>query len=130
MFLIPLGLAPVELSFKEVVPKNFIITLPEVVFGKANNISLAAVNIKADAVKSTSLLTWGNLFYLGVFVAFTLFLVKLIKTITLIYKNPKTRAGKLNLVHILKSTSAFSFSIIFFLESTMVKKSMCLIVCQ
>ncbi|SFZ89428.1 TonB protein C-terminal [Flaviramulus basaltis] len=95
--------------FKEVVSQNFIIALPEVVLGKLNPINNTPINVDASVIETTTLFTLGNLFYLGVFIASIIFLFKLINVLILINKNPKTKAGKLMLVHLIKSTGAFSF---------------------
>ncbi|WP_240911358.1 M56 family metallopeptidase [Yeosuana marina] len=94
--------------FKNAVPQNFIITLPEVVLGQEKVVNSSATEIPSVLVES-SLPLWELLFYLGVILALGLFLFKLTNILILIYKNPKTKVGKLKLVQLLKSTKAFSF---------------------
>ncbi len=94
--------------FKNAVPQNFIITLPEVVLGQENVVNINATETQSALVES-SLPLWELVFYLGVILALGLFLYKLTNILILIYKNPKTRSGKLKLVQLLKSTKAFSF---------------------
>ncbi len=94
--------------FKNAVPQNFIITLPEVVLGQENVVNINATETQSALVES-SLPLWELVFYLGVILALGLFLYKLTNILILIYKNPKTRIGKLKLVQLLKSTKAFSF---------------------
>ncbi|WP_338356559.1 M56 family metallopeptidase [Yeosuana marina] len=94
--------------FKNAVPQNFIITLPEVVLGQEKVVNSSATEIPSVLVES-SLPLWELLFYLGVILALGLFLFKLNNILILIYKNPKTKVGKLKLVQLLKSTKAFSF---------------------
>ena len=96
--------------FKAIVPQNYIITLPEVVLGKLNTINNSPTSINASTTETNAtLFTFENLFYLGVFIASIIFLFKFINVLTLINTNPKTKVGKIRLVHVLKSASAFSF---------------------
>ncbi|MEL0455573.1 M56 family metallopeptidase [Flavobacteriaceae bacterium SZ-1-7] len=98
--------------FKTVMPQEFIISLPEVILGQpkaTSTIALQPVNIDATMAETISIFTWENLFYLGATTAFVLFSVKLLRLLVLIRDNPKTRWGKLTLIHVLRSTSAFSF---------------------
>ena len=96
--------------FKAIVPQNYIITLPEVVLGKLNTINNSPTSINASTTETiATLFTFQSLFYLGVFIASIIFLFKLINVLALIYTNPKTKVGKIRLVHVIKSSSAFSF---------------------
>tara|TARA_R110001592_G_scaffold226150_8_gene482237 strand:- start:1420 stop:3027 length:1608 start_codon:yes stop_codon:yes gene_type:complete len=94
--------------FKNAVPQNFIVTLPEVILEQKKVVNSSATEIPSVLVES-SLPLWELLFYLGVILALGLFLFKLTNILILIYKNPKTKVGKLKLVQLLKSTKAFSF---------------------
>lgn len=96
-------------SFKNVVPKDFVMVMPEAIIGNIPN---------ADAVQTVEITTaeaskfqspWELLFYIGAAVALVIFMIKLIKIISLIYKNPKYWNQNLRIVTLLKSNTAFSF---------------------
>ena len=96
-------------SFKAVVPQDYIIALPAIILGESspntnNVISLNAVILERDALSF-----WEILFYTGAFVAFCLFLIKVIKISILVIKNPKQSIGNVVLVELINSNAAFSF---------------------
>ncbi|MEP5338404.1 MAG: energy transducer TonB [Algibacter sp.] len=95
--------------FKEVISPNYIISLPEISIGQSSANSSTAIVLDAVILKNDSLSFLGILFYTGVFVAFCLFLIKVIKISVMVIKNPKQSIGKIVLVELLNSTAAFSF---------------------
>lgn len=96
-------------SFKNVVPKEFVMAMPEVTLGNISEVdpTLATQIITTEASKLQ--FSWELLFYIGAFVALVMFIFKLIKIITLIYRNPKYWSHNLRIVTLLKSNTAFSF---------------------
>ncbi|MCF7559935.1 M56 family metallopeptidase [Sabulilitoribacter multivorans] len=96
-------------GFKYAIPQNFIVSLPEVILGQPQSINNLPFEATSVISESTTLFTWKNAFYVGVFIAFTIFLFKLFKILTLMYKSPKIKMGKLKLVQLIKSNAAFSF---------------------
>lgn len=96
-------------GFKDALPKNFIISLPEVILGQSQSINNLPIEANIVISESKTLFTWENVFYAGVFIAFTIFLFKLFTILILMYKSPKIKMGKLKLVQLIKSSTAFSF---------------------
>jgi BlaR1 peptidase M56/Gram-negative bacterial TonB protein C-terminal len=96
-------------QFKNVVPQQFIIRLPEVIIGNLTQTesSLAIEN----NIESTSgfVFSWELFFGLGIAIAFTVFMYKLLKIAFLIYKNPKYWQNNLRIVKLINSNAAFSF---------------------
>ena len=95
--------------FKEVVPQDYIISLPEIMLGQSSANSNSTILLDAVILENNSLPFWETLFYAGVFVAFCLFLIKVIKILALVIKNPKQSIGKVILVELINSNAAFSF---------------------
>ncbi|MFL0353835.1 M56 family metallopeptidase [Xanthomarina sp. GH4-25] len=95
--------------FKNIVPQQFIITLPDVIIGKQNPIVLDEVFIEGVNQASSFSWSWMYLFYLGSAIAFSIFAYKLIKIIQLIYGNPKQQESNLQIVSLKNSRDAFSF---------------------
>ncbi|WOD44639.1 energy transducer TonB [Hwangdonia lutea] len=96
-------------SFKKVVPQNYIITLPEVVLGQSDANANNTVALNAVVLKQHSVQVWELVFYIGLIIAFLLFLYKIFKIAALVVKNPKQSVGNIVLVELLNSTAAFSF---------------------
>ncbi|MBP0905669.1 M56 family metallopeptidase [Mariniflexile gromovii] len=96
-------------SFKETLPQEFIINLPEVVIGnvKQNNPS----NLQLDALitESAALFNWEIILYMGVLLAFIGFVFKVSKIVWLLARNPKSKLGQLSIVKLQNSNVAFSF---------------------
>ena len=95
--------------FKNIVPQQYIITLPEVVIGKQNPIVLDEVFIEGANQASSFSWSWMYLFYFGSAIAFSIFAYKLINIIRLIYSNPKQEEQNLQIVNLENSRDAFSF---------------------
>jgi len=109
-------------SFKDVVPNEYIATLPEVIIGK---LSQPEANIALETVvdeTSKFQFSWTYVFYIGAAVAFSIFVVKLVKIILLVYKNPKEWKGQFRIVTLLKSNVAFSFFYYIFLGERIKKE--------
>ena len=96
-------------SFKQVVPQDYIVSLPEIMLGQSSENLNNTVVLDAVILENNPLSFWEILFYVGVIVAFCLFLIKVIKILILVIKNPKQSIGKVVLVELLNSTAAFSF---------------------
>jgi len=106
-------------AFKEIVPKDYIVALPEIFLGnkveQSNQVVLPEIEITSQAY-SWSLET---LFYIGVAIASLLFVFKIAHIFLLIYRNPKRWKGNIILVKLINSTSAFSFFHYVFLGSNL-----------
>tara|TARA_R110002096_G_scaffold178009_1_gene354799 strand:+ start:22900 stop:24927 length:2028 start_codon:yes stop_codon:yes gene_type:complete len=97
-------------SFKEVVPQQYIIALPEIVLGQTASPTNTSVLLNAIAIENGNGFSFLELiFYIGTIVAALFFIFKLLKLLVLIIKNPKTYIGKLTLVKLINSNAAFSF---------------------
>ncbi|MEO8933279.1 MAG: M56 family metallopeptidase [Xanthomarina sp.] len=95
--------------FKNIVPKEYIMTLPEIVLGKQNPIVLDEVLLAGGNQVFNFSWSWIYLFYIGSAMAFVIFTYKLIKIIQLIYSNQKHQEAHLMIVHLENSRDAFSF---------------------
>ena len=96
-------------QFKEVVPQQYIINLPEVFLGKLDNVNSSLVSEVIINDASRFVFSWQLLFFVGAIIAFTLLTYKLIKIAMLIYKSPKRWQGDLRIVKLINSNAAFSF---------------------
>ncbi|MDO5979656.1 M56 family metallopeptidase [Flavivirga spongiicola] len=96
-------------SFKKVVPQDYIVSLPEIVLGQSPVNSNNTILLDVVVLNTNALSIWEVIFYIGVLVAFSLFLFKVIKIFSLVIKNPKQSIGKVVLVELLNSNAAFSF---------------------
>ncbi len=108
--------------FKDIVPQQYIITLPEVVIGKQNPIVLDEVFIEGINQVSSFSWSWMYLFYLGSAIAFSIFAYKLTNIIRLIYGNPKHHESNLKIVNLENSRDAFSFFNYIFIGKQLVKE--------
>lgn len=95
-------------SFKNVVPQNYIISLPEIVLGETTTDNNAPILLDAVII-SNNISYWQIIFYLGLAIAAFMFLFKLTRIAVLIFKNPKKKSGRITLVKLLNSNAAFSF---------------------
>ncbi len=96
-------------SFKQVIPQQFIIMLPEVILGNLTQTESNFVLINGIEQTSRFIFTWELFFVLGATFAFVLFTYKFIKILFLIYKNPKRWKGDLLIIKLINSNAAFSF---------------------
>ena len=95
--------------FKNIVPEQYIIRLPEVVIGKQNPIVLNEVLIEGTAQATYFSWSWMYLFYLGCAISTAIFILKLSRIIRLIYKQPKQKEYQFKVVSLEGSRDAFSF---------------------
>jgi hypothetical protein len=95
-------------NFKSVVPQNYIISLPEIVLSQTEPDKTGPILLDAVIIDN-SISYWQIAFYLGITIAVLRFLFKFTKIVILIFKNPKIKSGKLTLVKVLNSNTAFSF---------------------
>jgi BlaR1 peptidase M56/Gram-negative bacterial TonB protein C-terminal len=96
-------------QFKDVVPQQFIIRLPEVIIG---NLTPTESNLLIEnSIEKVSgfVFSWELFFGLGITIAFMIFMYKLIKIAFLIYKHPKYWQHNLRIVRLINSSAAFSF---------------------
>ncbi len=95
--------------FKEAVPQQFIMRLPEVVIGEVSAPAPTTLQMHAvQTVEPIFVWHWSMLIYVGMAIATLLLIYKAIKISMVIYKNPKRWKGDLLLVNLLKSNAAFS----------------------
>ena len=98
-------------SFRTIVPKQYVIRLPEVIIGDVQTVAAESeINkISEVAIDSSFIWSWDYLLYAGMILACILLAYKIIKLSVLIEKNPKRWRGNLIIVSLLKSSAAFSF---------------------
>ncbi|WP_052184286.1 M56 family metallopeptidase [Psychroserpens sp. Hel_I_66] len=111
---------------KEVVPKDFVISLPEVLIGDTTKPASAidptttleaGINIGPQPVS-----IWNIILISGMCVAALILVYKIIKLFLLVSKNPKYRNGKVLIISLLNSTKAFSFFNYIFLGNRLTAK--------
>jgi bla regulator protein BlaR1 len=96
-------------GFKEVIPQQFIINLPEVIIGNVTANTLTNLQIERLVTESKPLWTWETILYLGMVLA-TLFLVfKITKIVRMLSRSPKSKMGNLFIIKLQNSNAAFSF---------------------
>jgi hypothetical protein len=93
--------------FRNTIPQQYIINLPEVIIG--NSTPVNQIQLETVVIDSKPFWNWETLFYLGIILATLLFVFKIAKVIRMLVKNPKNKLGKLIIVNLLNSNSAFSF---------------------
>ncbi|WP_299891167.1 M56 family metallopeptidase [uncultured Lacinutrix sp.] len=96
-------------SFKAIIPQKYIVALPEVIIGKAEETTAVTQELTAAELVSSLVFNWHYVLYLGCIIALVVFLIKLIKLLRLANTNPKTKLGSTSLVQLINSNSAFSF---------------------
>lgn len=95
--------------FKDVVPQDYIVSLPEIILGQTGVSSNSTIVLDPVIIESHSLSILEMVFYSGLVIALFLFLLKVTKILILIIKNPKQSLGNVVLVELLNSSAAFSF---------------------
>ena len=108
-------------SFKKVVHQDYVISLPEVVIGELHENADRLLLLNTNLIK-TQISVLEIVFYLGIAIAFCVFLIKVVRVINLIFKNSKSYNGRLTLVEIKQSNSAFSFFNYIFLGDLITSK--------
>ena len=106
-------------AFKEIVPKDYVVSLPEVFIGNQTISNEVVVLPQVEITTQTFSWNLETLFYIGVVLASLLFVFKIAHIFLLIYKNPKRWKGNVLLVKLINSTSAFSFFHYVFLGSNL-----------
>ncbi len=96
-------------QFKEVVPQQFLINLPEVILGNLNPVNFNIVSEPGVNAVPGFVFSWQLLLFIGTIIAFILFAYKLIKIALLISSNPKRWQGNIRIVKLINSNAAFSF---------------------
>lgn len=108
--------------FKEILPQDFIMNLPEVIVGNAEQTDTNMLQLDPVLIISKSTWSWEMILYMGMFLAVLLFLFKIAKLILLFFENPKNRMGNLLIVKLLNSNAAFSCFHYIFLGEQINKK--------
>lgn len=96
-------------GFKNTLPKNYIMELPEVVLGTLSIPQNNSIRLNTVVLKQNNTSNWEFIFFIGLCVAFCLFIYKIFKIYSLAKKNPRQTRGKIVLVELLNSSAAFSF---------------------
>lgn len=96
-------------GFKEAVPQDFMVRLPQILSQTPNTIFLEEVVISGSNTSHSFLWYFSLVLVIGSGLAILFFIMRLIKIIKLTYDNPKQKEGSVYFVRILKSTLAFSF---------------------
>ena len=89
-------------SFKDIISQDYLINLPEVFIGDTKQSKINAVELNPILIDNKSIWSWEFIFYLGLGVATILFVMKLVKVVVLLYKNPR---HKMNNVWIVSKSS-------------------------
>ena len=101
--------------FKEVVPPEYIITLPEVILGEINTNSTNVITQNTEVAQQSSLPIFQSVLYLGIAVALACFIFKLARILFFVLKNSKHKSDNITVVNLKNSNAAFSFFNIVFL---------------
>jgi len=96
-------------SFKDIISQDYIISLPEIIIGASGQQELNSVELSPILLSNNSFSILEFIFYVGFGIATLLFAFKLIKLLTILYKNPKQRLDNMFIISLLKSNKAFSF---------------------
>ncbi|MEM5563748.1 energy transducer TonB [Psychroserpens sp. AS72] len=111
---------------KEVVAKDFVITLPEVLIGETTKVAStidpiiameAGINLEPEPIS-----IWNIILISGMCIAALFLVYKIIKLLLLVSNNPKRWSGKVLIVCLLNSTKAFSFFHYIFLGNRLTPK--------
>ncbi len=96
-------------SFKTIIPKEYIVELPEIIIGTIEDKVVESPVLETINSGSGSLLSWDLVICLGGFIAILLFTYKLSNILLLANRNPKVEIEDAFLVQLSNSKSAFSF---------------------
>jgi bla regulator protein blaR1 len=96
-------------GFKDVVPQQYIINLPEIFIGNKPKFEANQIQIETISTLTESAFSWNVLFYVGVVIATLLLVFKIAKIVWMLYKYPKNKIGFFNIVSLINSSAAFSF---------------------
>src|SRR5690606_40341212 len=75
--------------FKNTIPQQYIINLPEVIIG--NSLQTSEIQLETVIIESKPFWTWENIFYAGIILAALLFVFKIVKVIVMLIKNLKNK---------------------------------------
>tara|TARA_R110002167_G_scaffold22899_1_gene81547 strand:+ start:529 stop:2163 length:1635 start_codon:yes stop_codon:yes gene_type:complete len=95
--------------FKNVLPEQYIIRLPEIFIGNSLPSNADTLTLENTSVPSQSIFSWELILYLGMFSAVLLLVFKLGKIIWLLNKNPMQKLDSISIVKLKNSSAAFSF---------------------
>ena len=95
--------------FKNVLPEQYIIRLPEIFIGNSLQSTADTLTLDNTNVQSPSIFSWELLLYFGMFLAVLLLIFKLCKIIWLLYKNPIQKHDSISIIELKNSSAAFSF---------------------
>ena len=112
-------------TVKAVAPKDFIITLPEVIIGQLSAPTTLDTQVALQAgivLETPTTPLWQIILFSGMCFAFVFFVYKIIKLYWLKHKNPKQWNGTILIVILLKSSAAFSFFNTIFLGEYITKQ--------
>lgn len=103
-------------SVKHMVPKQFIIRLPEVIIGNVEP-ALSPQNITSTPIitEPTLVWSWSYLWFFGMTIMGLFLGIKIIKLLRLYSKNQKRWKGNLLIIQLINSNAAFSFFYYIFL---------------
>nr|WP_321221837.1 M56 family metallopeptidase [uncultured Psychroserpens sp.] len=113
-------------GIKEVVAKDFVISLPEVLIGETTKVAStidpmiameAGINLEPEPIS-----IWYIILISGMCIAALSLIYKIIKLLLLVSNNPKRWSGKVLIVCLLNSTKAFSFFHYIFLGNRLTPK--------
>ena len=96
-------------ALQESIPKEFIITLPEIVISTESNQFTETILLDTIVITSQSVSYMQWLFFIGLSVSLVLFGLKLYRIFRLFYTNPKIKNEGFRVVNLIKSKAAFSF---------------------
>ncbi|GGD21528.1 M56 family metallopeptidase [Hyunsoonleella pacifica] len=104
--LIPLIKIP---QFREIVPQDYMIHLPEILIGATKTDAVSKTRLDAVVLETVNFMSWKILFMLGTTLITVLFFFKVFRIIKLIITSPKQRQGNYTIIQLPDSASAFSF---------------------
>ena len=96
-------------SFRNVIPNEMVIVLPEIFVGQDNATRDAGVLLDGLTFNRMDTSIWEIVLYTGMTLALIIFSIKIFKLILMIRNNPRFRSGNVQIIQLLESSSAFSF---------------------
>ena len=106
-------------SLNQVLPKQFIVNLPEVVLGNTIDATQGLIVLGVSKKTVSSILNIQSIYLAIAIFMFLFFAFKLSKILLLIFKNESTKVDKLTIVSLKKTNTAFSFFNFIFLGETL-----------
>lgn len=103
-------------SVKHIVPKQFIIRLPEVIIGNVEPVLSPQILTSTPIITEPTLVwSWSYLWFFGMAIMCLFLGFKVLKLLRLYSKNPKRWNGNLLIIQLINSNAAFSFFYYIFL---------------